>query len=143
MEMNAQHKLMQHIIRLLKVSEIVIPIGRTSKGNLGLKYSYNRDDFEMIIDAVPLSTKDSLNDENNIELKKMIEKYMFGEIGVQFHSDTLKGIRIPPEMIDDSTTVVTVNKVNKSDYQGNIGEDVTDEMFPPEPKKRGRPKKVV
>ncbi len=115
MEMNAQHKLMQHIIRLLKVSEIVIPIGRTSKGNLGLKYSYNKDDFEMIIDAVPLSTKDSLNDENNIELKKMIEKYMFEQSISQKLQQ--QGDRIAAETI----------------YKGFTANPL------PEPKKRGRP----
>lgn len=31
----------------------------------------------MYLDAVPLTTNDILRDENNIELKKMLEKYLF------------------------------------------------------------------
>lgn len=77
MELNQQKKLNAHIFRLLKVNEIVIPIGRTNKGNLGLKFQANSDDFEIMLDAVPLSTKSMLEDENNIELKRMLEKYLF------------------------------------------------------------------
>lgn len=79
MELSNQKKLANHIFRLLKVSEVVIPIGRTNKGNLGLKFSQNSDDFEIMLDAVPLSVKDMLVDDNNIEVKKMIEKYWFEE----------------------------------------------------------------
>lgn len=70
-------KLNKYIFRFLKVSEIIIPIGRTPKGNLGLVFSENNDEFDIMLDSVPLSTKNSLEDENNIELKKMIEKYLF------------------------------------------------------------------
>lgn len=77
MELSNQHKLNKHIFRLLKVNEIVIPIGRTNKGNLGIKYQENSDDFEIYLDAVPLRTTNILEDENNIELKKMLEKYLF------------------------------------------------------------------
>ena len=77
MELSNQIRLNKHIFRLLKVNEIVIPIGRTNKGNLGLKFQANTDEFEIYLDAVPLSTKDILNDENNIELKKMLTKYLF------------------------------------------------------------------
>lgn len=77
MELQNQKKLVSHIFRLLKVNEIVIPIGRTNKGNLGLKFQANTEGFEIYLDAVPLSTKDMLADDNNIELKKMLEKYLF------------------------------------------------------------------
>lgn len=77
MELTSQKKLANHIFRLLKVNEIVIPIGRTNKGNLGIKFSANSDDFEIYLDAVPLRTTNILEDENNIELKKMLEKYLF------------------------------------------------------------------
>lgn len=77
MTLDNQHKLNKHIFRLLKVNEIVIPIGRTNKGNLGLKFSENNDSFEIMLDAVPLSTEHFLEDDNNIELKKMLEKYLF------------------------------------------------------------------
>ena len=77
MTLETQKKLAQHIFRLLKVNEIVFPIGRTNKGNLGLKFTEGNNDFEIMLDAVPLSTKDMLQDDNNIELKKMLEKYWF------------------------------------------------------------------
>lgn len=70
-------KLAQHIFRLLKVDEIVIPIGRTNKGNLGIAFNKNSSDFQIMLDAVPLTTNDMLRDDNNIELKKMLEKYLF------------------------------------------------------------------
>lgn len=77
MTLQNQSKLAKHVLRLLKVQEIIIPICRTSKGNFGLRYSTNTDDYEMYLDAVPLSTSDMLKDENNIELKKMLDKYLF------------------------------------------------------------------
>lgn len=77
MTLNETKKLSKHICRLLKVSEINFPIGRTPKGNLGITFNENNDDFEMMLDSVPLSTKNSLEDENNIELKAMLEKYLF------------------------------------------------------------------
>lgn len=77
MTLSETKKLSKHIFRLLKVSEIIYPIGRTSKGNLGLVFNANNDDFDIMLDSVPLSTKNGLEDENNIELKKMIEKYYF------------------------------------------------------------------
>lgn len=79
MEINAAHKFASHVIRLLKVSYIDLPIGRTNKGNLALKFD-DSGDFTMMLDSVPLSTKNSLEDENNIELKRMLEKYWFDEI---------------------------------------------------------------
>ena len=77
MELNNQKKLAKHIFRLLKVTDIVFTIGRTNKGNLGLRFSENSEDYEIYLDAVPLPTKDILADDNNIELKKMLEKYLF------------------------------------------------------------------
>lgn len=86
MELTNQKKLAQHIFRLLKVNEIVFSIGRTNKGNLGLKFTQNSDDFEIMLDAVPLSVKSIIDDDNNIELKRMLEKYWFES----------KVINIPP-----------------------------------------------
>lgn len=68
--------LAKHICRLLKVVELQIPIGRTNKGNLALRFNES-DDFDIMLDAVPLSTQSIVDDENNIELKRMIEKYFF------------------------------------------------------------------
>lgn len=109
-------KLIQSIFRLLKVQEIIIPIGRTNKGNLGIKFSESSNDFEMMLDSVPLSTKDSLNDENNIELKTLITNFFFEEE---------KAIRIGEKLgpINEVTGNLLINQATG-------------------PKKRGRPKKI-
>lgn len=118
MELSAQKKLNAHIFRLLKVNEIVIPIGRTNNGNLGVKFQANSDDFEIYLDAVPLSTKDILQDDNNIELKKMIEKYWF-----------------------DSKIVNVMEMVhNPRKIAASIDASF---LVPKIVRKRGRPKKVV
>jgi len=77
MTLEDHKKLSKHLFRLLKVNEIIIPIGRTNKGNLGLAFRESSDDFEIMLDSVPLSTSDILKDENNIELKRLLEKYWF------------------------------------------------------------------
>lgn len=87
MELNSQKKLVAHICRLLKVTEIVFPIGRTNKGNLGLKFQAGQEDFDIMLDAVPLSTKDMLVDDNNIELKGILEKYLFTPDTVNYGRD--------------------------------------------------------
>ena len=76
MTLEQTKKLAQHICRLLKVTYINLPIGRTDKGNFGLIFNENGD-WDMMLDSVPLSTKNVLTDENNIELKRMVEKYWF------------------------------------------------------------------
>lgn len=82
MTLTEQRKLAKHVCRLLKVSEITFPIGRTPKGNLGLTFNANNDEYEIMLDSIPLSTRNALEDENNIELKAMIEKYMFQQKNV-------------------------------------------------------------
>ncbi len=77
METPNYKKLNQHITRLLKVNEIVFPICRTNKGNFGIKFDASGENFDMYLDAVPLPTKNLLDDDNNIELKKILEKYLF------------------------------------------------------------------
>lgn len=97
MTLTETRKLSKHICRLLKVSEINFPIGRTPKGNLGLVFNANNDDFEMMLDSVPLSTKNSLEDENNIELKAMLEKYLFDtEMHVHTHQIEYTSSKIIP-----------------------------------------------
>jgi len=112
MTIQNQQKLAKHIFRLLKVNEIVFSIGRTNKGNLGIKFNQANDDYEIYLDAVPLSTKDMLADDNNIELKKMIDKYLFDTIPYQ------------PPYVPMTTSSVTSS---------------TPPVEPP--KKRGRPSK--
>jgi hypothetical protein len=77
MTLSHTKKLANNIFRLLKVNELIFPICRTSKGNFGIRFTPNNEDFEMYLDAVPLTITDSLRDDNNIELKKMLEKYLF------------------------------------------------------------------
>lgn len=149
MTIEQQKKLNAHIFRLLKVTEIVIPIGRTNKGNLGLKFTQNDDDFEIFLDAVPLSVKDMLADDNNIELKKILTKYLFQTESPTYIPSTKKksgdfvGKKGDSELdqlkdiVDDSTTHVNVGKI--TDAAGN---DRTDELLRPAPKKRGRPAKA-
>lgn len=71
-----QKKLAAHIIRLLKVRSVSFPIAQTDKGNFSIKYTSDQN-YEMVLDAVPLSTKNNLEDDNNIELKAVLEKYWF------------------------------------------------------------------
>lgn len=89
MELDNQKKLAKHIFRLLKVQEIVFPIGRTNSGNLGIKFSANNEEYEIMLDAVPLSTNSVIHDENNIELKKMLEKYWFEHSSVSAVSQSI------------------------------------------------------
>lgn len=72
-------KLSKHLCRILKVPEIQWTIARTAKGNISLGFNENTEDFVVYLDSIPLSTKSMLDDENNIELKNMIEKYYFAE----------------------------------------------------------------
>lgn len=118
MTLEQKKKMSAHIFRLLKVTEISFPIGRTNKGNLEIKFNSNTDDFEITLDSVPLATKDMLTDDNNIELKKLLTYYLFEQ--QQYSAMTF----IP--------TLTTANT--------NI---LTETIPAPEKKKRGRPKKVV
>lgn len=119
MELSNQKKLAKHILRLLKVTEITFPIARTSKGNLGIKFDQNSEDFEIMLDSVPLSTKDMLVDDNNIELKKMLEKYLF-----ESKNDTFSVKHVIPHLSMEGASI-TGNTLTLS-----------------EKKKRGRPAKV-
>lgn len=138
MNIETTKKLAAHIFRLLKVNEVVFPIGRTNKGNLGLKFQANSDDFEIYLDAVPLPTKSMLEDDNNIELKKMIEKYWFTDSGMSLRDaahPTLSDTANDNKTFTHSIQKATVNLPGK--IEGNT---VTLDKAP---KKRGRPKKVV
>lgn len=132
MKLSETQKLANHICRLLKVSEINFPIGKTPKGNFGLVFNANNEGFEMLLDSVPLSTKNSLEDENNIELKRMIEKYLFEQEtvykspNVGFSTDGLMGLVISEE--------------NRNLSQANTDQGV---KITPVNNKGGRPKKVV
>lgn len=140
MNLEAQKKLNNHIFRLLKVNEIVIPIGRTNKGNLGLKFSANQEYFEIMLDAVPLPTKSMLEDDNNIELKKMLEKYLFEQEGFKFTGS------IQPQNQSESTKMVDAFET-RSTIQTLTPESVSSEAVLTEDKlevalglkKRGRP----
>ena len=93
----------KNIMRLLKVDEVIFPICRTSKGNFGLRYGVNTEDYEMYLDAVPLPTKDILNDENNIELKKMLEKYVFGQLSMKEQGWTASSASVSSYIVADQS----------------------------------------
>lgn len=120
MEFSPTKKLAQHIFRLLKVTEIVFPIGRTNKGNLGLKFSQANEDFEIFLDAVPLPTKDMLVDDNNIELKRMLEKYWFEQEKGVINLENMRSL---------------YNSLPKESFIEIEPRELTDAP----PKKRGRP----
>lgn len=134
MELSNQKKLAKHIFRLLKVDELIIPIGRTNKGNLGIKFSQNSEEYEIMLDSIPLSTKDFLADDNNIELKKMMDKYLFDS--VTFYSKT--PLNLPKdliEIVDDTDTEIDLGE-NGGLVRGTYPSLAT---APKETKRRGRP----
>lgn len=73
MTLEQQKKLAAHIFRILKVNDISFPIGRTNKGDLSLKFTKDKEGFEVILDAVPLNEKEY----DNRELKSILTKYLF------------------------------------------------------------------
>jgi hypothetical protein len=56
----------------------------------------------MYLDAVPLTTNDVLRDDNNIELKKMLEKYLF-EDSITVYKGQSVGMSVSPELIKTLT----------------------------------------
>lgn len=123
MTLENTRKLAKHICRLLKVSEVNFPIGRTPKGNLGLVFNENNDEYAIMLDSVPLSTASIIDDENNIELKKMIDKYLFEQEKEMVHIGVDYGFSVPAHEREE------------------IGDDISEvsQINPTEPKKRGRP----
>lgn len=120
MTLEETKRLSKHICRLLKVLEIQYPIGRTPKGNFTLRFNAINDDFDLMLDSVQLSTTDFLNDENNIALKAMVEKYWFDQ---ETKEISILGV--------GNGTLTTIESVKN------------EEISLAEPKKKGRPKKVV
>lgn len=109
-------KFSAHIQRLLKVRRVSFPIANTEKGPLSLTYTKDAQDFEIILDAVPLN----MNDYDNRELKAMAEKYLFEK-----ESDGFDGHIVS---VDQSVDIKMEN-VFAAD------------LIPEAPKKRGRPAK--
>lgn len=123
MTLQNQKKLSRHICRLLKIHEITWSLGRTPKGNLGLTFSENIDDFVISLDSVPLLTDSVMTDENNMELKRMIAKYFFAEEPTPFEK-TYQAATAYKDSIEVTNSVVT--------------KEITESA---QPKKRGRPAK--
>lgn len=114
MTQSQQLKLAKHIMRLLKVGEVQFTFARTPKGNLAVRYTENNDQYDMMLDSVALPTVSILDDENNIELKRMFDKYLF----------------------DPENPVATMTFTPISQEKVTIGST-------PEKKPIGRPKKVI
>lgn len=75
MTLEQQQRLATIIFRILKVPDISIPVGLTQKGQLSLRFSKDKVDFEVLLDSVPLNEKEY----DNRELKQTLEKYIYGE----------------------------------------------------------------
>ena len=119
-----QKKLAAHIIRLLKVRSVSFPIAKTDKGDFSIKYTGDSD-YEMVLDAVPLITKNKFDDENNIELKAVLEKYWFEKEKIANNVEYKDFVR-PIPTSDYAPKII----VEKKQIQANY------------PKKKGRPAKV-
>lgn len=155
MTIESQLKLAKHIFRLLKVNEIAFPICRTNKGNLTIVFNEKKEDFDLFLDSVPLSVKNSLEDENNIELKKMIEKYWFDnkmpQMPQKFYSPLvkesgdfmgMKSIEDLSEIVDNGTTIVTITEEPIKGINSTLLEtpkEYVDDVLNVPKSKRGRP----
>lgn len=134
MTLAQQAKLATHLQRLLKVRSVSFPVANTEKGPLYFKHIKDQEGYEIVLDAVPLST----NDYDNRELKSLLEKYLFESeeqklypvLPVDFSGIDMARLA---EKIENGTTTVNVSKI--VDKEGN---DRTEE-FLNKPKKRGRP----
>lgn len=67
-------KVAENTQRLLKVRYVQYPIAMTEKGPLTMKFIKDVDDYEIILDSVPLDMKEY----DNRELRAMLEKYLYG-----------------------------------------------------------------
>lgn len=73
MTLSESKKLAEHIMRLLKVRNVSFPIAHTEKGPMSIKYTKDQDNYEIVLDAVPLDQKAY----DNRELKSILEKHLF------------------------------------------------------------------
>lgn len=111
MNLADQMKLAAHIQRLVKVPQVIFPIANTYKGTLAIRFTQDEDDFEVLLDSVPLSTKNILNDENNIELKDILEKYLFHPVNTTIaYLATLDGKIVSYEEGDRPTAEIASKK---------------------------------
>lgn len=73
-------KFAKNIFRLLKVTELSLFLGKTNKGDLSIKFVKDTEDFEIILDAVPLRLGTGHIDAYDYnELRKIIKNYSFAE----------------------------------------------------------------
>lgn len=66
-------KVANGVFRLLKVNSISYPIGRTEKGDLAIRYTKDKEGWEILLDSVPLNEKEI----DNRELKAILMKYLY------------------------------------------------------------------
>ncbi len=64
-----------HIMRILRVRYVSFPIAKTEKGDLYIKFIKDQDNYELVLDAVPLS----MLEYDNRELNSLILKYLYPE----------------------------------------------------------------
>src|ERR1700722_18695382 len=132
MELAQQKKLAGHILRLLKVSYIDFPLGRTNKGNLAIRFD-DSGDFTLFLDSVPLPTKDSLQNENNIELKRMLEKYWFENVVPKYAASGTIDLK---KMVSPYPEVETQKErlMRQVEESGIAKDSIIKEILPPEKK---------
>lgn len=73
MTLTETKKVAANTIRLLKVRYVQFPVAMTEKGPLTIKFYKDQEDYEIILDSVPLDLKDY----DNRELKSVFEKHFF------------------------------------------------------------------
>lgn len=89
MTLHEAQKVAQTIMRILKVRNVKYPIATTEKGPLNIQFLKDKEEYEIVLDAVPLDMKEY----DNRELKNILEKYWFT-------SRESYPVRIPPELVD-------------------------------------------
>lgn len=73
MTLEQHKKVAENTMRLLKVRYVSYLLAKTEKGDIWVKFTKDQDNYDLILDAVPLDLKDF----NNSQFKKLVEKYWF------------------------------------------------------------------
>lgn len=96
MTLQETKKLTTHIQRLLKVRHVLFPIANTEKGNFLMKFTKGNEDYDLVLDSVPLN----MNDYDNRELKSMLEKYLFEKEETSIVSQSISVPEVSVESVE-------------------------------------------
>lgn len=124
-----QEKLAKHIQRLLKIRYVQIPIATTEKGPLSIKFTKDQEEFDLILDAVPLAIN-GLDNENNRELKILLCKYLFDSQPDPDEAtlEEAKVVNVPQEPISTTEPIEVV--AEQATVEQPVNEDVTGAGMP-------------